>query len=65
MSWNNVSKPSSQTYTTVNPVGKETYDQATLTYDDASTYYDGANPNMWTDVTKPAVSSWIPIVKPT
>lgn len=51
--WTNVSKPGAQTYTTVNPMGKEQYDQASLTYDSDLTYYDGVNPSQWTDVAKP------------
>ena len=34
-------------------MGKEQYDQASLTYDDANTYYDGVNMNQWTDIPKP------------
>ena len=34
-------------------MGREQYDQASLTYDDSSTFYDGFNPNQWTDVAKP------------
>lgn len=63
--WTNIAKPGAQTYTTVNPMGKETYNQASLTYDDAQTYYDGVNPNQWTDVAKPAVSAWTDVAKPT
>lgn len=53
MAWSTVAKPGAQTYTTVNPMGKETYDQASLTYDEATIYYDGINPSQWTDVPKP------------
>ena len=54
MPWTSISKPGAQTYTTVNPMGKETYDQTSLTYDSADTYYDGVNPLQWTDVAKPS-----------
>lgn len=65
MTWTNIPKPTTQTYTTVNPMGKEQYDQASLTYDDSGTYYDGVNPSQWTTVAKPVVSSWILVAKPT
>lgn len=53
MAWTSVTKPSTQNYTTVNPMGKEQYDQASLTYDDMSTFYDGVNMSQWTNVSKP------------
>jgi hypothetical protein len=65
MTWQNVSKPGNQAYTTVNPAGKEQYDQASLTYDDANTYYDGVNMNQWTDVSKPSTNAWVSVPKPT
>ena len=64
MSWTNVSKPGAQSWSNLNPMGKEQYDQSTLTYDSALTYYDGVNPNEWTDVAKPVTNSWIPVAKP-
>lgn len=66
MSWVSVAKPSTTSYTTVNPMGKEQYDQASLTYDSSTTYYDGLNPSMWTDVNKPvSPASWVSVAKPT
>ena len=59
MAWTSVSKPGAQTYTTVNPQGKETYDQSSIEYDSADTYYDGINPSQWTDVAKPTGNSFI------
>lgn len=53
MAWNTVNKPTSLAWTTVNPMGKEQYDQSSLMYDDPGTYYDGVNPSEWTDVPKP------------
>lgn len=50
MAWTNIPKPTGVNYTNLNPIGKEQYDQATLTYDDSSTYYDGVNPNQWSSV---------------
>ena len=64
MAWTNINKPSAQTYTNVNPMGKEEYDQASITYDDANTFYDGINPNQWTDVLKPTTPTWTNIAKP-
>lgn len=65
MSWQNIPKPTTNAYVTVNPPGKEQYDQASLTYDDSGTFYDGINPNQWTDVSKPATNAWQNVAKPT
>lgn len=62
--WTNVPKPTSSTYTMLNPQGKEQYDQASLSYDDANTFYDGINITQWTSVNKPATSSWTSVTKP-
>lgn len=51
--WTNIPKPGAQTYTRLNPLGKEQYDQSDITYDSATTYYDGINLNQWTEVSKP------------
>lgn len=53
MPWTSIAKPSTADWTNVGPMGKEQYDQGTITYDSASTYYDGINPAQWTDVAKP------------
>lgn len=65
MAWVNVAKPTSSTWTSLNPQGREQYDQADITYDDADVYYDGVNPTQWTNVSKPSTSSWVSIAKPT
>lgn len=65
MAWSNVSKPGAQTYTNVNPQGKEQYDQPDLSYDSAITYYDGVNLAQWSDISKPVSSLWTKINKPT
>lgn len=65
MVWQNVSKPTSSVWTNTNPMGKEQYDQGSLTYDDAGTFYDGVNPNEWTSVSKPSVIGWQNVAKPT
>lgn len=65
MAWTSVPKPTGTPYTSVNPQGKETYDQATLAYDDSSTYYDGVNPNQWSNVNKPTTLTWTNVTKPT
>lgn len=62
--WTSVAKPSAQTYTNVNPVGREQYDQSNIEYDSSTTYYDGINPNQWTDVTKPITPTWTNVNKP-
>ena len=53
MAWTNVPKPTTSTWISNNPVGKEQYDQANLSYDDSNVFYDGTNPMQWTDVAKP------------
>ena len=59
MSWTNVPKPNTQTYTNVNPQGKENYDKSDITYDSSTTYYDGVNPSQWIDINKPTtVYTW-------
>ena len=59
MTWISVTKPTSSIWTSVNPAGKEQYDQASLSYDDSGTFYDGINPSQWTDVPKPVGSALI------
>ncbi len=63
--YTNITKPSGTSYTSQNSIGKEQYDQSTLTYDDISTYYDGINMNQYTNVTKPSGTSYTNVAKPT
>jgi hypothetical protein len=65
MTWTSVPKPTSSVWNTVNPAGKEQYDQADITYDSAGTFYDGVNTSQWTSVSKPSVTGWVNIPKPT
>lgn len=65
MVWVNINKPTGTTYTNVNPMGKEQYDQASLTYDDAGTYYDGVNATQYTKIAKPTTPNWTLVAKPT
>ena len=65
MTWTFVGKPTASVYTNVNPMGKEQYDQSSLTYDDANTFYDGVNAAQWTGIAKPVSSVWVKIAKPT
>lgn len=64
MVWTPVAKPTGTTYTNLNPMGKEQYDQSDITYDSATTYYDGVNMSQWTDVSKPTTNVWQNVVKP-
>jgi len=65
MAWNNVTKPSTLSWTPVNTPGKQSYDEATVMYDDPNTYYDSVNPAMYTNIAKPTTpSSWVSIPKP-
>lgn len=51
--WTYISKPTNSVYTFINPTGKETYDESTLTYDDSNVFYDGVDMDAWTPVAKP------------
>jgi len=51
-----ISKPTGTTYENLNPVGKQQYDQDTISYDDATIFYDGLNPGQYTNITKPTYS---------
>lgn len=51
--WTNIAKPTDSTYTRINPVGKEQYDQASLTYNDTNVFYDGVNLTAYTNLAKP------------
>lgn len=53
MTWTPVAKPTTRNYTNVNPLGKEQYDESSITYDMSTVYYDGVNMNAWTKVAKP------------
>lgn len=63
--WTKIAKPGAQVYTSLNPTGKEQYDQTDITYDSATTFYDGVNPTQWTTVVKPTTSAWTKVAKPT
>jgi hypothetical protein len=65
MAWTPIAKPGAQTYTNVNPMGKEQYDQADVMYDDPNVFYDGINPNQWTEINKPSTPTWSNVPKPT
>ncbi len=60
--WTTVPKPGAQTYTNLNPQGREQYDQPTIFYDDPNIFYDGINPSQWTDVAKPIGEGTITIM---
>lgn len=59
-----VSKASGTTYTPVNPLGKEQYDQASIEYDDSTVNYDGT-PATYTKVSKASGTSYTKIAKAT
>lgn len=56
--YTNIPKPTGTPYTTVNPIGKEQYDQANILYDDTTIFYDGFNPTVYTNVAKPSSPTW-------
>ncbi len=57
MPWTKVTKPTSTSYTNVNPIGREHYDDTGVTYDSAIVFYDGVNLSAWTKVAKPGGSA--------
>jgi hypothetical protein len=61
--YTNINKPSGTSYTNVNSVGKEAYDEV-IAYDDSGVYYDGTNANLYTNVSKPVGTSYTNIAKP-
>lgn len=62
--YTNITKPSGTSYTNTNPVGKEQYDQPSISYDEATIYYDGTNESQYTNITKPVGTSYTNIAKP-
>lgn len=65
MSWTSVTKPTGTTYTNVNPIGKQNYNDASLTYDASSATYDSTdvlaysyvrNPNLAWNISKASFS---------
>jgi hypothetical protein len=63
-SYTKLTKPTGTGYTNQNSVGKEQYDQATLTYDDSSTFYDGVNQGLYSKLNKPSGTSYTKLIKP-
>ncbi len=53
-----IAKPADSTYVSINPAGKQFYDQFDVIYDDSSVFYDGADPNAYTLIGKPTFSTW-------
>jgi hypothetical protein len=62
--YTNIAKPSGTSYTNINTIGKQQYDQASIEYDDTSVFYDGVNESMYTNITKPSGTSYTNIAKP-
>ena len=62
--YTNIVKPSGTAYTLVNPIGREIYDDPTVSYDSASVFYDGVNQSLYTNVSKPSATTYTNIAKP-
>lgn len=54
MTYTKIAKPSATSYTNINIIGKQQYDQSDISYDDSTTYYDGVNLSQYTKISKPA-----------
>ena len=61
--YTNITKPSGTSYTNINPVGKQQYDEV-IDYDDSNTNYDGTDANLYTNVAKPSATTYTTIAKP-
>lgn len=59
-----IAKPSGTSYTLVNPIGRETYDDPGIIYDSPTVFYDGVNQSLYTKVTKPLGTSYTKVAKP-
>lgn len=62
--YTNINKPTGPTYTGVNAVGKEQYDQSSIMYDDPNVFYDGVNQAFYSNITKPVTTTYTKILKP-
>lgn len=65
MAYTKLTKPSGTSYTNVNLIGREQYNQASLTYDSATTFYDGTNFSQYTKLNKPSGTAYTKLTKPT
>lgn len=64
MAYTKVAKPTTPTYTNINAVGKEQYDQD-ITYDQSTIFYDGINEAQYTKLAKPTSTTYTKVAKPT
>ena len=56
--YTNVPKPTGANYTNQNPVGKEQFDDKSVSYD-SLTFYDGVNQGAYTNISKPnTIYTW-------
>lgn len=62
--WTKITKASGDSYTYVNPAGKEQYDEPTILYDDSTVGYDGT-PATYTKITKASGTAYTNVPKAT
>ena len=62
--YTNINKPTGTSYTNQNSIGREQYDQSSISYDDAGVFYDGTNQGLYTNVSKPIGTVYTNIAKP-
>lgn len=63
--YTNIAKPLGTSYTLINPIGRETYDDPTVSYDSSAIFYDGVNQSLYTNVAKPSATTYTNVAKPT
>ena len=61
--YTNIAKPSGTSYTNVNALGREQYNEV-IDYDDSNVNYDAVNTSLYTNVAKPSATSYTNVAKP-
>lgn len=51
--YTNITKPTGTSYTNLNSIGKQQYDESDILYDDPNVFYDGINFMAYTNISKP------------
>lgn len=51
--YTNINKPTGTSYSNTNSIGKQQYDQSSISYDDTGVFYDGVDYGAYTNLAKP------------